>query len=239
MIQHREKKHKITRNGVGPYKPVQASAEHTHKGIPLNERIGMFSDGVFAIVITLLILEVKVPEGVTVEELRHSLAELTPLMIGHLVSFIVLGIYWIAHHNLFMYIKRHDRVLLWLNLLFLMWVSTMPFVASLIIRFGDDPISVVFYGGVLAAAGFSLEILWWYVSHNHRLIDPQLDAAHIATVHRRILLAPICYLLAIGCAFFSLMIAKLLFIVVIVLYILPTALDRHQHRHHGQAHAAD
>ena len=81
----------------------------------------------------LLVLELKVPE-VEESELTHELREMLPKFIGHVASFLVLGIYWIGHHNMFMHIQRHDRVLLWLNVLFLTLVASMPFPTGLIVE---------------------------------------------------------------------------------------------------------
>ncbi|MFM7191796.1 MAG: TMEM175 family protein, partial [Microcystaceae cyanobacterium] len=88
-----------------------------------NERINAFSDGVFAITITLLVLEIKVPEiphELVAKELIPKLTHLFPFIVSHGISFFVLGIFWVAHHNMFAHIKKHDHVLLWLNLLFLL-----------------------------------------------------------------------------------------------------------------------
>lgn len=81
-------------------------------------RIETLSDGVFAIVITLLILEIRVleiPEALIETQLLHKLLELWPKYLSYVTSFLVIGIYWVAHHNVFHYVKRSDRVLPWLN----------------------------------------------------------------------------------------------------------------------------
>src|SRR5829696_9054517 len=84
------------------------------RGVSGNERINALSDGVFAIVVTLLVLELHVPE-VSDTQLSQALWELVPTVTAYIVSFVLLGIYWLGHHNMLMHIKRHDRTLLWLN----------------------------------------------------------------------------------------------------------------------------
>jgi uncharacterized membrane protein len=205
-------------------------------GIPGNERINALNDGVFAIVITLLVLEIKVPDippDLVATELPHALQEVAPKVLSHIISFLVLGIYWVGQHNMFMHIKRHNRVLLWLDILFLLCMASMPFPTGLVVQYGQEQISVVIYAGTLIMTGLALDAIWWYASHNHRLVDESMDPKLIAFVHRRVLLAPLIYLLAIGVSFISLLVAKLLFVVVALLYILPNPLD---HYHHSKLH---
>lgn len=198
-----------------------------------NERIIALSDGVFAIVITLLVLEIKVPEiphELVAKELSHAVIELVPKMIAHAISFVVLGIYWISHHNTFMHIKRHDRVLLWLNILFLLCVASMPFPTGLLSEYPNERISVIAYALPLVFAGVSMDIMWWYASTHCLLDETQNDKNFIAFVHRRNLAAPIAYLFAIGISFISLTLAKFVFIVVGLYYIFPNPLDYKRHQ---------
>ena len=205
-------------------------------GVSGNERINALNDGVFAIVITLLVLEIKVPDippDLVATELPHALQEVAPKVLSHIISFVVLGIYWVGQHNMFMHIKRHNRVLLWLDIFFLLCMASMPFPTGLVVRYGQEQISVVIYAGTLIITGLTLDLIWWYASHDHRLVDENIDPKLVAFVHRRVLLAPLIYLLAIGVSFVSLLVAKLLFVVVALLYILPNPLD---HYHHSQLH---
>jgi uncharacterized membrane protein len=198
-----------------------------------NERIIALSDGLFAIVITLLVLEIKVPHiepNLVATELPHALMHLLPKIIAHIISFIVLGIYWISHHNTFMHIKRHDRVLLWLNILFLLCVASMPFPTALLSEYPDQQIAVVAYAMTLVMAGIAMDVMWWYASTHCLLDETQNDKDFIAFVHRRNLIAPGAYLFAIAVSFLSLTLAKFVFIVVGLYYILPNPLDRKRHQ---------
>jgi len=206
------------------------------KGVAGNERINALSDGVFAIVITLLVLELRVPAippQLVSEQLPIALREILPKAASHIVSFVVLGVYWVGHHNMFMHIKRHDRVLLWLNILFLMCVASMPFPTGLIVQYSQERWSMIIYAATLVASGVALDLIWWYATSKRRLVNPDMKDEFVAFVHRRVLMAPMLYLLAIGVSFLSIPVAKLLFLLTPLLYIFPNPLDHH---HHKEAH---
>jgi uncharacterized membrane protein len=206
------------------------------KGVPGVERINTLSDGVFAIVITLLVLELRVPEipsQLVPEVLPMALRETLPKVASHVVSFVVLGIYWVGHHNMFMHIKRHDRVLLWLNILFLMCIASMPFPTGLIVQYGQSEWSIIVYAATLVATGLSLDLIWWYATSKRRLVNQDMSDDLVAFVHRRVLTAPAIYLIAIIISFVSINAAKLLFLATALLYILPNPLDHH---HQKEAH---
>jgi uncharacterized membrane protein len=204
-------------------------------GIPHTERILGFSDAVFAIVITLLVLELKIPEipeNLAAKELPHALAELWPNVVSHVISFTLLGIYWVGHHALFTFIKRYDRTLLWLNILFLLFMASMPFPTGLLIRYSDQQISMVIYCVILILTGLSAVAMWWHASRHHRLIDENVKPEVIALTYRRVSIAPVIYLIALATSFLSLTIAKLFLVVAILIYIIPNPLTK-LHRHYG------
>ena len=117
-------------------------------------RIAAFSDGVFAIAITLLALQLEIPKGDAVD-VWHEVVSLHSSFIAFAISFGVIGAYWIAHHRLFAFIERYDRRLLWLNLLSLFFIVLMPFTTSLVGEHGDRSVSVVIYALSIAAAGLA------------------------------------------------------------------------------------
>jgi uncharacterized membrane protein len=199
-------------------------------GVRGNERINAFSDGVFAIAITLLVLELKVPEHAPAEGLAALVPELLPKFLGHVISFIVLGIYWVGQHNMFLHIKRHDRVLLWLNNLFLLSVASMPFFAGLVTHYADDRTALIAYAANLVVAGLVLGAIWRYATTGRRLVAADLADDMIAFVQRRVLLAPALYAVSIVVALFSPLAARLIFVLVALLYIVPNPLDHFHHR---------
>lgn len=116
-------------------------------------RILNLSDGVFAIALTLLVLNIEVPEvpaDLAAEELPGELLALWPKFLSYVISFVVIIFYWMAHHSIFGLIRDHDRALLWLNSLFLMCVAFLPFPTALIGEYGDQQLVVVIYAGSLA-----------------------------------------------------------------------------------------
>jgi uncharacterized membrane protein len=201
-----------------------------------NERLSAFSDGVFAITITLLVLEIKVPEiphELVASELIPALKHLAPFMMSHVISFFVLGIFWVAHHNMFAHIKKHDHILLWLNLLFLLCVASIPFPTGLLGTYPNQAISVMIYSAILAITGASLDVIWWYAT-TYNLVDEETDADFVSFVHRHIWKAPIFYGLAFLISFLNLALAKLILVGVTIFYIIPNALERKHYKHLGR-----
>lgn len=132
-----------------------APAEHKSPGIGF-ERMVFFSDAVFAIAITLLVLDLKLPpqdHGVIV--LEH----LIPKLLGFAISFAVIGVYWMAHHRLFETLKAHDIRVMRLNLLFLAAVVFLPFPTSLVTEPGQRPAAVIFYACSVASLGVLMALL--------------------------------------------------------------------------------
>ena len=214
-------------------------------GLP-TQRIEAFSDGVFAIALTLLILEVKIPPLTSIANdvaLQTYLIKQWPTYLSYVLSVIVIGIFWVAHHGLFHYIKRTDRNLLWLNILYLLCVTFIPFPAALLGEFSGYQTSVVLYAATLAITGILLDVMLWYVTNGHRLVEPDIDPALIRVAMIRNLIGPVIYSLAIVISFLplhlfglnSLQLCFALYALVPVLYILPGRIDAYWKReHHAQ-----
>jgi uncharacterized membrane protein len=143
-----------------------------NRGIEL-DRVAFFSDGVFAIAITLLVLEIRLPEPIPGSHPDLSgalLAELWPDFYSFLISFWFVGTLWIAHHRVFHYIRGYDRSLLLLNLFFLMWIVVLPFSSTLLSRYEDQQMAVIIYAAHVAVAELALAWVWRYASRT-----PPLD----------------------------------------------------------------
>lgn len=149
-----------------------------------------------------------------------------------MVSFAVLGIYWIGHHTLFLYVRRHDRILLWLNILFLLFVASMPFPTALLSQYPNQRLAMALYCGVLIGAGIAADIMWWYASEHKRLAVTSLTPDIIALVHRRIRIAPVMYAIAIGAAYVHLILAWTIVAATVLLYLIPNPITD-PHRHHA------
>jgi len=122
-------------------------------------RIEAFSDGVFAIVITIMVFEIKIPH-VSVSELNGALFEILPKILAFILSFIIIGVYWVAHHNMMHFIENVDRVALWLNNLVLLTVALIPIPTALLGEYTNTVTPILLYGSTLAAVNFSGFLFW-------------------------------------------------------------------------------
>jgi len=125
-------------------------------------RIEAFSDGVFAIVVTLLVLWIQVPQlqGSDISlALSTALRGMLPKFLSYALSFVIACVWWVAHHHLFALLTRSDRGLLWLNSLFLFWLASVPFPTALLGDYPRERIAVVAYGAVMLMAGLSFSLM--------------------------------------------------------------------------------
>ena len=172
------------------------------------DRITFFSDGVFAIAITLLVLEIRLPEplaGSHGPSLLDALAqELWPDFYSFLISFWFVGTLWMAHHRVFHYIRGYDRTLLVLNLFFLMWIVLLPFSATVLSRFEDQQLAVIIYATHVAVAELSLAWVWRYASHAPQLIDTRrMDPRRRRYNELLVMAMPLVFAFSIGVSFIS------------------------------------
>jgi uncharacterized membrane protein len=145
------------------------------------ERLLFFSDAVFAIAITILILDIRLPAGAETagsRELLRMLASLWPEYLAYFISFWVIGLSWISHHRKFHYIQRIDNSLLTLNLLMLMLIAFIPFPTAVLSKNTSFTASA-FYAVTMILVSLSGILLWWHAVRNHRLVDSKLDSSHI------------------------------------------------------------
>jgi uncharacterized membrane protein len=145
------------------------------------ERLVFFSDAVFAIAITILVLDIRLPAGADTagsRELLLSLAGLWHKYLAFFISFWVIGLCWISHHRKFLYIQRVDSQLLTLNLLMLMMIAFIPFPTAVLSE-TVNLTATCFYALTMTLACLSGLVLWWHAVRNHNLIDPHLDRQHI------------------------------------------------------------
>jgi uncharacterized membrane protein len=196
-------------------------------------RIEAFSDGVFAIAITLLIIEIGVPHledeppGTT---LPQALVGLWPSYLGYVISFLQIGVIWANHHNRFRFIERSDHGLLFLNILFLMCVAFILFPTALLAEYLERTASEretagVIYAGTLAVTAVFFTLLWLYAAAN-RLVDRNLDRSLVRAMTRRYLLGTVAYLLVFLLAFVNVAASLILIVILALLFVLPEPGDR-------------
>jgi uncharacterized membrane protein len=182
-------------------------------------RLEAFSDGVFAIVITLLILDVRFPadKPLTLETLRS----VAPHLLAFALSFVIVGVYWVSHHNMLHFIKQVDRQLLWLNLTLLLVIVLIPFPAGLLGQHSDSEFAVMLYGVNLMLVNAAGTAMWLYaVSRPDLAVDGFAPAVRgfVARLHS----APIAvYGVAIALAHWYVPLGLIVFAAVPAFFILP------------------
>jgi len=186
-------------------------------------RLEAFSDGVFAIAITLLVLEIKVPDNDELHSaggLWSALGHRWPSYIGYVLSFLVIGVMWINHHALFEYIRRVNRPLLIANLLLLMGVGFLPFPTAVLAEHLADPstrsIATAFYGATLVFTSLTFNLLWWAGRRDSTLLSAELPQRGLQTITTRYAVALGCYLAATGIAFFSVWLSLSIHLVIVL-----------------------
>ena len=179
------------------------SRSRTHNPRVRSTRLEAFSDGVFAIAATLLVLELRVPADSA--DLVQALLRLWPAYAAYLVSFLTIGIIWVNHHTLLEHCRRVDRRFLYLNLLLLVAVGIVPFPTALVGQYilsesGATAALVVYgLGAVLIAVAFSG--MFFYATHDHRLVGDAAMARRIRDEGRLFPIGLVAYTLGIGLAF--------------------------------------
>lgn len=174
------------------------------------ERIVFFSDAVFAIAITLLALEIRLPalpESASNAQLLAALGSLWPRYLSYIISFLAIGMMWIAHHRTFRYLRRYDERLMFLNLLFLLLIGFLPFPTAVIGEFGNR-VGTLFYAVAMSAAGLMFALLWWSANRRGRLVERPLTRSEFRLVWFRVLWSPLVFLLSVPLAFWSPDVAK-------------------------------
>jgi uncharacterized membrane protein len=194
-------------------------------------RIEAFSDGVIAIAITLLVLDVKVPPHDQVSDLWRSLGELWPNYVGFALSFVIIGIIWANHHDMFGLIGRVDRTLVLINLLFLLCVGFLPFPTALLAEYlGHDGerAAVNVYSGWMLATALVYCLLWWY-PRRAGLIDPAASPQAVADLVRSFRIGPPSYVLAFLLSFVSTWASLVLLALLALAYLIPPSwLEMHR-----------
>jgi uncharacterized membrane protein len=193
-------------------------------------RIEAFSDGVFAIAITLLVIEIGVPhvegEGTT---LFGKLVEQWPSYLAYVISFLQIGVIWANHHNRFRFVARSDHVLLFLNILFLMCVAFIPFPTALLADYlqgAERATAGVVYAGTLAVTAILFTILWLYAAMNYRLVDRNLDPFLLRAMTRRYVAGTVAYLITVLIAFVNVTVSLALIVILALLFVLPEPGER-------------
>jgi uncharacterized membrane protein len=193
-------------------------------------RVEAFSDGVLAIAITLLVLDIKVPVLAPGQTLTIGLLRQWPQILGYAASFVVIGIYWANHHYMFNLIHRCDHWLLLLNLGFLLCIGSLPFPTALVSAYLQNPgaqrTAVFVYQGAILACAVFFNAIWRYASTGHRLIDPRLDPEFIRMITRRYTFALMIYVVSVFAALWSVGAALAIDLLLVLVFFFPSPQPR-------------
>jgi len=177
-------------------------------------RLEAFSDGVLAILITIMVLELKVPHGADLEGLRHIL----PVLCAYVLSFIFIGIYWNNHHHLLHTCERVNGGILWANLHLLFWLSLIPFGTAWMGEYHSAPVPTALYGVVLFAAGVAYLILQQAIVREQ---GPHSKLREWVGNDKKGKLSALLYLCAVGLAFLKPGISQVIYGCVALLWLIP------------------
>lgn len=196
------------------------------------ERLIFFSDAVFAIAITLLALDVRLPDlpqGASDDTLLRALLQIGPQYFGYVVSFTVIGLIWMGHHRVYRMIGSYDRMLMLLDLLQLMVVAFIPFPTRLIGEFGaSSRVATIFYALVLIASGITAALLWLYVLTHRWLLKEGANMPQARQALGELLLMPALFAVSALVALWSVDVAWIIWWGILALSIVQLFLNWHQ-----------
>jgi uncharacterized membrane protein len=176
-------------------------------------RLEAFSDGVFAVAITLLVLNIKIP-GIDLPsnkllsdtDLRIALRDGWPMLAAYGTSFATIGIMWLNHHRLYVHIKRTNTGLILLNLLLLLFIVFVPVPTALLAEYivkPDQHLAAIVYSGTYVILACCFNLLWRYASYKNRLLGKNVDTRSVEAISRQYVFGPLSYLIAFGLAFIN------------------------------------
>jgi len=153
-------------------------------------RIEAFSDGVFSVAITLLVIDIRVPSfphEPSNAEMWLALGAIGSKLLIFAVSFVTIGFFWIGHHLIFWSIERSNRILMWLNLLFLFPIVCLPAATALVGEYPKNGTAATVYVAIVMTTALLLDLVWWYVSSNE-LVSATMTRESVMAQHRRLIL---------------------------------------------------
>jgi len=209
-------------------KSIKNEEKQTLHGFSI-DKLTFFSDAVFAIAITLLAIDIRVPqlaENLIPSQLNNEIIGLAPKLISFFLSFFIVGSYWINYHRTLSLIKRYDRGLISLNLLFLMFIVLLPFPNDLIGKYPANQSAVIVYAVLLTLTGLSICLLRIRASKGHRLVDETIHPKFIHLFTLRLLISPSIFLISIPISFFNPLISMMTWVLTfpIIIYFQRTFL---------------
>jgi uncharacterized membrane protein len=230
----------MSKHEVASEKQGEQSA-FSGQGLSTN-RVEALADGIFAVAMTLLVLDVHPPA--VQQPPGDWFFSQWPRLFAYALSFMLLGVYWVSHHAHFQYIKRTNRTLLWINIVFFLFISLIPFSTSwladsinleYIKPTSAGTTALICYGLHLIVIAALIALHWWYGSTNPLLTGGKASDRHFnLSVYRRIAISPVICLVAIGFSFILPIVSLICYTLIPIVYIFPGHVDLHWTRanHH-------
>ena len=221
----------VLERGLNELRSVQHSRSRQGK-------TGGSEDGIFATVMTVLVLSLSVPviaSSITgsqlLSEVVVDIEALWPNILGYVLSFLLLAVLWISHHNVFHYVTRVDRPLLWLNTLFLLTIGFLPFSTALIGRYYQEQLPVIIYGANVIATSFCMLGILSYSARNGLLVVPEHDERVMQRIRARWRIGPWIYLGAILLSFLSPLASFAVYVGALIFLVFQSSFGfRHRHK---------
>jgi uncharacterized membrane protein len=194
-------------------------------------RLEAFSDGVFAVAITLLVLNIKIP-GIDLPpsklpndtDLWHTLGDEWPMLVAYGTSFATIGVMWLNHHRLYLHIKHINTGLVLLNLLLLLIIVFIPVPTALVAEYLVRPdlhAAAIFYSGTNVILAVCFNLLWRYASYHNRLLGKNADTRAVMAISRQYLFGPLLYLIALGLAWVNVPVSIIFNLILALFFALP------------------
>ena len=187
-------------------------------------RVEAFSDGVFAIAMTLLVLNIKVPNVSRPGELGTLLWQQWPSYLAFIISFAFIGIMWVNHHRLFVHIRRIDHTLLILNGALLLGVTAVPFPTAVLAQYLGKPdakAAMMLYNGTYVVVAIFFNVLWRYAAGGHRLLGDAADVPEVNRISRQYAFGPLLYLVCFALAYINVAASLALNVALAIFFALP------------------
>jgi len=179
-------------------------------------RLISFSDGVFAIAVTLLVFNLKVPQIPAADAhllLRRFIKEMLPHFATYILTFLLVALYWLFHHRMLNLVTRVDGPFIWMNIFYLLTISFIPFPSALFGAYPNEVFCFVLYLGSMMLVGSLSLLMVWYATRNNRLVNRELPAVMIKYLLFRISISLMVFLTAIPLAFYSIRLAEFFLLV--------------------------
>jgi uncharacterized membrane protein len=194
------------------------------------EHVVSFGDAIFAFAITFMTLSIDIPDlptGLTESQLLSRLYDIYPQLESYLISFAVIAIFWISYHQVFNFIKGSHISLVYLNLLFLLFITLLSITTSLVINYDSYQIPYVLYCILVIMTSSLLALIWWFGTKKYGLVDKDLHPLFIKGIMMNLLLVPLVFASSILISFFNLDIAQYFWLIIVPLNIVVRRKYRH------------